>query len=75
MDLIGCLGKKVDILCKDGQIVSGYVSDVSDAEDSDIGVESVEISPVDKTHMIEIPVDDIESVTVDERFVEIDFRA
>lgn len=31
MRMIGYLGKKVDIVCKDGKQFSGYVSDVSDS--------------------------------------------
>ena len=47
MEMIGYLGKKVDLTCKDGKQFSGYIFDVLDAEDS---------------------------VSVDTRFREFDFR-
>ncbi len=74
MRMIGYLGKKVDIVCKDGKQFSGYVSDVSDAEDSDIGVDSIEISLIDQMYMVEIAVDDIAKVTIDIKYKEINFR-
>ena len=74
MDMTGYLGKKVDIICKDGKRFSGYVSDVSDAENSEIGCDSIEISPLEEEHMIEIAVDDIEDISIDDRYIEYDFR-
>ena len=74
MDMIGYLGKKVDLTCKDGKQFSGYIFDVLDAEDSDIGKDCVDIDPIDSDCIIEIPVDDIAAVSVDTRFREFDFR-
>ena len=74
MEMIGYLGKKVDLTCKDGKQFSGYIFDVLDAEDSDIGKDCVDIDPIDSDCIIEIPVDDIEAVSVDTRFREFDFR-
>lgn len=73
MDMIGFLGKKVDIMCKDGEGYSGYVFDVQDAEDSCIGCDSFDIVPLDREVIISIPVGDVESVTVDSRYREFDF--
>ncbi len=74
MEMIGYLGKKVDITCTDGAKYSGYVCEVSDAEDSDIGCDSIEFSPLDSKHAIEIPIEDILDVKVDTRYREFDFR-
>lgn len=74
MEMIGYLGKKVDLTCKDGKQFSGYIFDVLDAEDSDIGKDCVDIDPIDSDCIIEIPVDDIAAVSVDTRFREFDFR-
>lgn len=74
MEMIGYLGKKVDLTCKDGKQFSGYIFDVLDAEDSDIGKDCVDIDPIDSLCIIEIPVDDIAAVSVDTRFREFDFR-
>ena len=60
MKMIGYLGKKVDLTCKDGKQFSGYIFDVLDAEDSDC----VDIDPIDSDCIIEIPVDDM---TIKER--------
>ena len=75
MDMIGYLGKKVDLICKDGSSYSGYVFDVTDAEDSDIGCDSIELSPLDCMHTVELPIEDIDTVTVDERYKAFDFRS
>lgn len=75
MDMTGYLGKKVDLTCKDGERYSGYVFDVLDEEDSDIGCKSIELSPLDVMHVIAIPVDDIESVVEDDRYRTFDFRS
>lgn len=64
MEMIGYLGKKVDLTCKDGKQFSGYIFDVLDAEDSDIGRDCVDIDPIDSDCIIEIPVDDM---TIKER--------
>ncbi len=74
MDIIGFLGKKVDLVCTDGEKYSGYVFDVLDEEESGIGVESIDLSPLDVDYLIAIPVDDIKEITVDERYRELNFR-
>ncbi len=74
MDMTGYLGKKVDLVCKDGREISGYVYDILDAEDSDIGVDSIEISPLESIAIIELALNDIKSVTVDKKYKTIDFR-
>lgn len=74
MDMIGYLGKKVDIICKDGKKYAGHVFELYDAEDSDIGCDSIEIAPIDEMHLIELPIDDIESIEVDSKYKEFDFR-
>ncbi len=74
MDMIGYLGKKVDLKLKDGKRFSGYVADVSDAEDSDIGCDSVDIFPIDEQIIRVLAVDDIDEVVVDTRYKEIDFQ-
>lgn len=73
MDMIGYLGKKVDLVCDDGKEFSGYVFDVSEAEDSDIGCDSVDIALLDTEAVVVLPVDDVVRVTVDERYEVIDF--
>ena len=75
MDMIGFLGKKVDVKCSDGKLFSGHVFDVLDAEDSDIGVECVDIAPLDSDCIIEIASKDIIDVRVDDRYKEFDFRS
>ena len=72
-NIIRYLGKKVDIVCKDGKCFSGYVSDYSDADNSDIGSESIEISLTDEMLMYELAIDDISEIKVDERYIYIDF--
>ena len=74
MDLIEYLGKCVYLYCTDGESYHGYVFDLSDAEDSGIGEESLDLSPLDKDYLITIPVKDIERITVDDRYIEFDFR-
>ena len=73
MDMLGFLGKKVDLVCNDGKQFSGYVFDVSDAEDSDIGCDSVDIALLDREAVVVLPVEDITQVTVDDSYEEIDF--
>lgn len=75
MDMIGYLGKKVDLKCTDGEKYSGYVFDVIDAEEAGSGRDSIELSPLDKMHLIEIPIDEISDIEVDKRFKEFDFRS
>ena len=41
MDITGCIGKKVDIICHDGEAYAGFVFEHSLPEDSDIGEDSV----------------------------------
>lgn len=74
MEMIGFLGKKVDLVCTDGQKISGHVFDVLDAEDSDIEKDCVEIALLDKECTIVIPTDEIQDVTPDTRYKEFDFR-
>ena len=74
MELIKYLGKCVWLYCKDGVSYHGYVFDLSDAEESGIGEESLDLSPIDRGYLIAIPVRDIESITVDDRYIDFDFR-
>ncbi len=74
MDMLRYLGKKVDLVCTDGEKFAGYVFDVLSAEDSEIEADSVELAPLDREVVIVIPVDEIESVRVDSEYVEFDFR-
>jgi hypothetical protein len=74
MDMIGYLGKKVDLSCKDGEKFSGYVFDILDEDDSESGCKSIELSPIDAMHLVEIAIEDIEEIKVDLRFKEFDFR-
>ena len=75
MAMIGYLGKKVDLICKDGKKFSGYVFDVLDAEDSEIGSDCIEIAPLDREAIIVIACDDISKIEVDEEFTSFDFRS
>ena len=74
MDLIGYLGKKVDLTCKDGKRFSGHVFDVLEGEDSDLGVDSIEIAPLDVQTIVVIPVADVIDITVDNRYRSFDFH-
>lgn len=73
MDMIGYLGKKVDMEMTDGKKYSGYIVDVTDAEDSDIGEDSIDLDPLDKLCAIVLPSKDIKTVIVDDKYKEIDF--
>lgn len=75
MDMTGYLGKKVDLICKDGKEFSGYVYDLLEAEESDLGKDSVEIAPLDVMHTVLLELDDVEKVVVDTRYKEFDFRS
>lgn len=75
MDMIGYLGKKVDLVCTDGKKYSGYVYDVVDADDSDIGAECIELSPLDELFVMVIPSEEIEIITIDDRYKDFDFRS
>lgn len=75
MNMIGYLGKKVDLTCVDGKKFSGYVFDVLDAEDSGIGKECIDLDPLDGMYVIAIPVDEIAKVSIDSRYKEFDFRS
>lgn len=67
MDMIGYLGKKCDVKC--GQkTFSGYVFDFFKAEDSDIGKDCIEVSLLDKEAIVVIAIEDIDSITVDEKY-------
>ena len=74
MEMIGFLGKKVDLKTKDGKHLAGYVFDVLGEDDSDIGCECVDIALLDTEAIVEIPTEDITEVEVDEKFRELDFR-
>lgn len=73
MNMTGFLGKKVDLVCKDGKKYSGYVVEIEDAEDSGIGKESIGLDPITAVCEIVIATDDIESVRVDPKYKEFDF--
>ena len=75
MTMIGYLGKKVDLICKDGKKFSGHVFDVLDAEDSEIEVDCIEIAPLDREAIIVIACDDISTVEVDDDYKTFDFRS
>ncbi len=72
--MTGYIGKKVDIVLADGKEFSGYVTDYFDADDSSVGEASIELSPLDKEVLYELPVSEIKSITVDDNFKIIDFR-
>lgn len=72
--MIGYLGKKVDITCRDEKKLSGYIFEVYDEEDSDIGCASIDFSPIDADYLIALPIADIVDVKVDTRYKEFDFR-
>lgn len=74
MEMTGFLGKKVDIVCKDGKTFSGYVFDVLNAEDSDIGKDCIDIAPLDQMHLVEIAINDIADIKKDISYIELDFR-
>lgn len=73
MDMTGVIGKKVDIELIDGKKFSGYVMEVTDAEDSDIGEESIDLSPIGEVFAYTLPTREIKSVIVDTRYKELDF--
>lgn len=73
MEMTGFLGKKVDIVCKDGKTFSGYVFDVLNAEDSDIGKDCIDIAPLDQMHLVEIAISDIADIKKDISYIELDF--
>lgn len=68
MDITGCIGKKVDIVCHDGEAYAGYVFGHSLAEDSDIGEESITLAPIGKDFQLEIATKDIASIRHDPKF-------
>ena len=74
MDMTGYLGKKIDLTCADGEKYTGYVFDLLDAEESGIGKECIDLSPLEVMHLIAIPTEDIAEVVVDDRYREFDFR-
>ena len=63
--LANSIGKKIDIVCSDGEEYSGYIFEYSLAENSDIGEESITLAPLDKDFQVEIPTKDIVSFSVD----------
>ncbi|MBR3354582.1 MAG: hypothetical protein IKG47_04400 [Oscillospiraceae bacterium] len=68
------LGRKVNLVCKDGKKFSGYVFDVVNAEDSDIGSDCIEIAPIDREVIIVIAVEDILEIQIDKNYKFFDFR-
>ena len=73
--MLDCLGKKVDLICKDGKKFSGHVFDVLDAEDSEIGSDCIEIALLDREAIIVIACDEISRIEVDEDYKSFDFRS
>lgn len=67
--MTGYLGKKVDVRAK-GQIFSGYVFEIFDAEDSDIGKDCIDVSLIDQDAIVEIAIDEIEEISIDTKFKE-----
>lgn len=65
MEVIGYIGKKVDIVYKDGAKYAGYIFEYSQAEDSDIGEESFTLAPLGETVQLELPVEGIEKIEQD----------
>lgn len=63
--ICGSIGKKVDITYDNGEQYSGYLWEHSFAEDSDIGEESITLSPLGKTYQLELPVNGIVRLEVD----------
>ena len=62
------IGKKIDIVCSDGEEYSGYIFEYSLAEDSDIGEESITLAPIGKDFQVEIPVKDMVIFSVDQDY-------
>lgn len=74
MHMTDYLGRKVNLVCKDGKKFSGYVFDVVNAEDSDIGSDCIEIAPIDREVIIVIAVEDILEIQIDKNYKFFDFR-
>ncbi|MBR0374749.1 MAG: hypothetical protein IJH91_09520 [Mogibacterium sp.] len=75
MEMIGYLGRKVDVVLKDKQHFSGYVFDCLEAEDSDIGEDCIDLAPLDSECIIAIPIKDILTIVPDDRYRTFDFRS
>lgn len=75
MDMTGFLGKKIDLELVDGKKYSGYVVNVSEADDSEIGEDSIDLDPLDRLCAIILPVREIKSVVVDTKYREFDFAS
>ena len=73
MDMIGYIGKKVDIVLDDGKEFSGYVTDIYHADNSGIGEDSIDISPLEEDVLYELPISGIKTIIVDVKFKTIDF--
>lgn len=73
MDMTGYLGKKADVITKDG-VFTGYVFDVLDSDDSDIGKDSIDIALLDREAVVEIALEDIIRVDIDESYPIYDFH-
>ena len=74
MHMTDYFGRKVNLVCKDGKKFSGYVFDVVNAEDSDIGSDCIEIAPIDREVIIVIAVEDILEIQIDKNYKFFDFR-
>lgn len=72
MDITGCIGKKVDIICHDGEAYAGFVFEHSLPEDSDIGEDSITLAPLGKDFQLEIATKDIASIRLDQKFISFD---
>ena len=68
MDITGCIGKKVDIVCHDGEAYAGYVFEHSLPEDSDIEEDSITLAPLGKDFQLEIATKDIASIKLAPKF-------
>ena len=69
MDMTGYLGKKVDVYCG-SDIFSGYLFEILEADDSDIGKDCIDLSLIDREAIVEIAVEDIDKIVIDPKFKE-----
>ena len=72
MDITGCIGKKVDIICHDDEAYVGFVFEHSLPEDSDIGEDSITLAPLGKDFQLEIATKDIASIRIDPKSISFD---
>lgn len=64
------IGKKVDIVCDDGRCYAGYLFEHSIPEDSDIGEDSITLSPLGMNFQLEIETRAIVSIEADPNYKE-----